>query len=299
MHDMNVKNPNSLNRLQLALIPIAALALIFASAYVLSSGNRVAPPTSGENSLVSVHQPPESSGTTLADGSTPFDVADNKVPTQEPPARTTVRSRRENVTAITTDELPHESLESVDTPHSITPAQFDISPITDSISPLLRLSSPSTEEVASVNSSLSDADSVPTTEPSPEFDTAQASSPPAIPDANSAISLPNQTPDSPLSTATSTTAAPSAHAEKDVKHVDRQLINPSDSQYPVHFILNDSPHTLHPGQSLSATSDMPTWILRYHRGGSFGETEHEVSPGIHIFRVSPQGWWTESLVIGH
>jgi hypothetical protein len=296
MRDISSTNPSSSNRLQLALIPIAALALIGASVYVLSSGRGVEPSHPEQSSVVSVNHSQEPLAAEHANSSPIADVAADSDSVPHVTGAATSASLSDNNVTNAQNDTDESLVETADTTITAQPTPFDASAITNAISPFLSPLMNSSDEAASLDSPSFDDASQPSA-PSTNSNTPQDSSITAEPPATSAEAIPNQTPE--LEVLSSAVAIPTVPASTapEVKHVDRQLINPSENQYPVHFILNDQQHTLHPGQSLSATDDMPSWTLRYHRGGALGEIEYEISSGIHAFRVSPQGWWTESLVL--
>jgi hypothetical protein len=66
------------------------------------------------------------------------------------------------------------------------------------------------------------------------------------------------------------------------------LINPSDSGTTVHYRVGDESYTMDPGYSQVLPGD--SWLVDFHRGGSFGRKSYTVSSGAYVFTPTSQGW---------
>lgn len=66
------------------------------------------------------------------------------------------------------------------------------------------------------------------------------------------------------------------------------LINPSDSGTTVHYRLKDKDYTMDPGYSQVLPGE--SWLVDFHRGGSFGRKSYTLSSGAYAFTPTGQGW---------
>lgn len=66
------------------------------------------------------------------------------------------------------------------------------------------------------------------------------------------------------------------------------LINPPNSGTTVHYKLKDKDYTMDPGFSQVLSGD--SWLVDFHRGGSFGRKSYTVSSGAYAFTPTGQGW---------
>jgi hypothetical protein len=69
------------------------------------------------------------------------------------------------------------------------------------------------------------------------------------------------------------------------------LENPADNGYAVSFQLDGTIQTLKPGAVLIETSAQS--VIRFDRGGDFGEFRQDLAAGRYQFRVSREGWKLE------
>lgn len=66
------------------------------------------------------------------------------------------------------------------------------------------------------------------------------------------------------------------------------LINPSNTGTTVHYKLKDTDYTMDPGFTQALAGD--SWLVDFHRGGSFGRKSYKVSSGAYAFTPTNQGW---------
>ncbi|NUQ62261.1 MAG: hypothetical protein HUU20_07220 [Pirellulales bacterium] len=66
------------------------------------------------------------------------------------------------------------------------------------------------------------------------------------------------------------------------------LINPSNTGTTVHYRLKDTDYTMDPGYTQALAGD--SWLVDFHRGGSFGRKNYTVSAGTFAFTPTGQGW---------
>jgi hypothetical protein len=67
------------------------------------------------------------------------------------------------------------------------------------------------------------------------------------------------------------------------------LYNPTTSGGPVHFLAAGAAQTLQPGEERSWPAE-ELGVLRFHRGGQFGNARLELPPGVYEFHVGELGW---------
>jgi hypothetical protein len=67
------------------------------------------------------------------------------------------------------------------------------------------------------------------------------------------------------------------------------LYNPATSGGPVHFLAAGAAETLRPGEERSWPAE-ELGVLRFHRGGEFGNARLELPPGVYEFHVGERGW---------
>jgi hypothetical protein len=67
------------------------------------------------------------------------------------------------------------------------------------------------------------------------------------------------------------------------------LINPPETGGAVHFLVDERPYTLQPGQSRQLP-DKPSWFVQFHRGDKFGNAEYTITAGNYEFQVTENGW---------
>lgn len=70
------------------------------------------------------------------------------------------------------------------------------------------------------------------------------------------------------------------------------LENPVENGFAVRFQLDGAVQTLNPGALLIETTNKR--VIRFDRGGSFGEFQQDLGPGRYQFRVSKEGWNLET-----
>jgi hypothetical protein len=67
------------------------------------------------------------------------------------------------------------------------------------------------------------------------------------------------------------------------------IFAPKDLGMTVSYLINDTPFSINPGE----TQNLPvgtTWVIRFNRGGSFGEASYTLSEGTYAFGSGEQGW---------
>lgn len=67
------------------------------------------------------------------------------------------------------------------------------------------------------------------------------------------------------------------------------LINPTRTGGPVHYLVDDVAYSLEPGQSRRIAGQRQ-YLVRFHRGGQFGEVSYTLASGNFAFQVSSSGW---------
>ena len=67
--------------------------------------------------------------------------------------------------------------------------------------------------------------------------------------------------------------------------------NPVETNGAVHFLVNGETVSLQPGESYQIRLTGQEMLLQFHRGGQFGEAEHQLSPGVFDFAVSYETGW--------
>ena len=56
----------------------------------------------------------------------------------------------------------------------------------------------------------------------------------------------------------------------------------------VHFLVNERAFSLAPGETIELTGRR--WLVRFHRGGKFGDAAYAIWPGSYEFSVNSGGW---------
>lgn len=81
-----------------------------------------------------------------------------------------------------------------------------------------------------------------------------------------------------------------AHQARSSSPQPRQLVlrNATTSSRDVHFLVNERPFSLSPGERLGLTGHR--WLVRFHRGGEFGDAAYTIWPGSYEFSVNSGGW---------
>lgn len=85
--------------------------------------------------------------------------------------------------------------------------------------------------------------------------------------------------------------APAAATDADepaAKAAGLVLQNPASNGGAVHFLIDDEVFTLQP--SRTQRLEGRGWMIRFHRGGDFGNVLYRLSPGQYTFAVTGTGW---------
>lgn len=67
------------------------------------------------------------------------------------------------------------------------------------------------------------------------------------------------------------------------------LHNPHRSGGQIYYMVDGKVYSLYPGQAHELEGG-PTWLVEFHRGGSFGDVIETLSGGSYVFQVSDNGW---------
>ncbi len=68
-----------------------------------------------------------------------------------------------------------------------------------------------------------------------------------------------------------------------------KLHNPSENGGIVYFVVDEKTHSINAGQTLELTGQ-DQWLIRFHRGGNFGNSRSLLKPGSYSFSVTKKGW---------
>lgn len=68
-----------------------------------------------------------------------------------------------------------------------------------------------------------------------------------------------------------------------------EIVNPAETNGPVHFVIDGAVHTLLPGESRQWLA-LSERLVEFHRGDDFGDTSCQIERGTWRFQVAEAGW---------